>query len=256
MGAGSGQTLQVPGVRVHRLRRRRQPRRPRGHDHARAGPVQARVTAYAQVGPEVGLAEAMPRRRVGRCDPVRPLHGQGRLQERVQGWPAGRRRDAGDLLRGRHLGQAQPGQSRQRGQRRQVRRGERPVQGVDADVDRHRLWLGEQLGGGLAGVLLAVRGDRVLQVDHHDVGTGGQRLGDHPGPVPRGVQPGQWGCGHTTPSSRSSFTSAGVRPSSVSTSSVSAPCGRPAQRIAPGSRRAGRGRSAYAVDPARDRRRW
>ena len=67
VGAGRGEALQVPDVGVHRLRRRRQARRPRGHDHAGAatspGPRPSRTPRSAR---RSASPRAIPRTRGGR----------------------------------------------------------------------------------------------------------------------------------------------------------------------------------------------
>lgn len=51
VGAGGGEAFEVPDVRVDRLRGRREAGGPGGDYDPGAGPVQARVLPYAQVGP-------------------------------------------------------------------------------------------------------------------------------------------------------------------------------------------------------------
>ena len=102
-------------------------------------------------------------------------------------------RDADDLVGGRvTLGSRRPARPGQGGERCQVRRRrQRAVQGVDADMDRDGLAGSASSRRWRAGVLLAVRGDRVLQVDDDHVGAGGERLAHHLRAVAGDVQPGQ-----------------------------------------------------------------
>ena len=243
-----GQAFEVADVRVDRLGRRGQPRRARGDHDPAARPVQARVVPYAQLGAQVGLAERdAAQGGVGGGDREGVLDAERRFEQRVQGGTPLRRagrplRDATTSAGDVDLGQPQAGE--RRGGRRGPRgpaAGERAVEGVDPDVDRDRLD-GSESSSAVAAqrVLLAVRGDRVLQVDHHHVGPGDERLGDHLRAVAGDVQPGQGDGARRRGRSQRALRRAGpsisgpVRPSSARTASVSAPCGRPAQRMAPG----------------------
>lgn len=105
VGAGRGQTGEVAYVGVDGLGRRGETCRPGGQDHPGAGPVEARVVAYAEVGPEVGLAERDAAQcGVGRGDRVGVLDGEGRFQEGVQGDVRGPVRRAYNLGGRRDLG--------------------------------------------------------------------------------------------------------------------------------------------------------
>ncbi len=190
-GAGGAESVQVADVGTDGLGGRGQARRPRGDDHAGAGPVEARVLRHAQAGPQVLLAgRDAAQGRMGGGHVVRTLDAEGRLQRRVQGEPAavgghGPPRHPHDVGGGGHLGQPQAG----RGDGRQVGPAPGAGRGVDADVDRDRLRVAQQLGGGGTGVRLAVGGDRVLQADHHYVGPAAERLRHPTRPVARRVQP-------------------------------------------------------------------
>ena len=84
VGAGGGQAVQVADVGVDRLGRRGEAGRAGGDDDPGAGPVEARVVPYPQVGPEVGLAEGdAAQGGVGGGDGVGVLDAEGRS-------PAGR----------------------------------------------------------------------------------------------------------------------------------------------------------------------
>ncbi len=159
-----------------------------GRDHQPAArPVEPAVLPYPQVGAEVGLAEPDPAHGgVGGGDGVRVLHGEGALQERVEGEARGEAGDPVDVSGVCHLGYTETAEAGEG-----VRTG--MSSGVDADVDRDGVDVREQIGRRLQGVRLAVRGDRVLQVDDHDVGAGGQGLADDLGPVAGRVQPGERG---------------------------------------------------------------
>ncbi len=202
-----------------------------------AGQSRPASPAYPQVGPEVRLAQGEICPAGGGWGGAPMAHRRARCRGPTpgarRGGPASPRRPAVPGP-GRSPWAAAARTAPQAGQAVRSAAAQGPSRALTRDVHRDRLGLQEEFRGGLAGVLFAVRGDRVLQVDDHHVGARRQRLGHHMRAVAGDVQPGERGGSQRRPPRPGPRFSPGRGPGSVSTASVSAPCGRPAQRIAPG----------------------